>query len=68
MAAIDSLLEAVSSDHKVSQIESLIDELSQKLRDIENQNHLDDSVFIQNDDDLETMKQVRISIIFGYMF
>ena len=59
MAAIDSLLEAVSSDHQLPQIESLIDELSQKLRDIENQNHLDDSVFIQNDDDLETMKQVR---------
>lgn len=56
-AAIDSLLEAVSSDQQVSKIESLIDELSQKLRDIENQNHLDESVFIQNDDDLENMKE-----------
>lgn len=58
VAAIDSLLEAVSSDQQISKIESLIDELSQKLRDIENQNHLDESVFVQNDDDLENMKEV----------
>lgn len=58
VAAIDSLLEAVSSDQQLSKIESLIDELSQKLRDIENQNHLDESVFVQNGDDLENMKDV----------
>lgn len=45
MAAIDSLLEAVPSDQQLSKIETLIDELSLKLREIEEQNGLDDSVF-----------------------
>lgn len=55
LAAIDSLLEAVSSDQKLSKIETLIDELSEKLREIERQNHADDSisngfVYVNNDD------------------
>lgn len=45
LAAIDSLLEAVPSDQQLSKIETLIDELSLKLREIEEQNGLDDSVF-----------------------
>lgn len=45
MAAIDSLLEAVPSDQQLSKIETLVDELSLKLREIEEQNGLDDSVF-----------------------
>lgn len=43
LAAIDSLLEAVPSDQQLSKIETLIDELSSKLRAIEEQNALDDS-------------------------
>lgn len=43
LAAIDSLIEAVSSDQQLSKIESLVDELSLKLRKIEEQNGLDDS-------------------------
>lgn len=55
LAAIDSLLEAVSSDQKLSKIETLIDELSEKLREIERQNHADDSMsngfgYVNNDD------------------
>lgn len=55
LAAIDSLLEAVSSDQKLSKIETLIDELSEKLREIERQNHADDSIsngfgLVSNDD------------------
>lgn len=45
LAAIDSLLEAVPSDQQLSKIESLVDELSLKLREIEEQNGLEDSVF-----------------------
>lgn len=45
LAAIDSLLEAVPSDQQLSKIEKLIDELSLKLREIEEQNGSDDSVF-----------------------
>lgn len=46
LAAIDSLLEAVPSDQQLSKIETLVDELSLKLREIEEQqNGLDDSVF-----------------------
>lgn len=44
LAAIDSLLEAVSSDQKLSKIETLIDELSEKLREIERQNYADESI------------------------
>lgn len=44
LAAIDSLLEAVSSDQKISKIERLVDELSEKLREIEQQNQLDESL------------------------
>lgn len=44
LAAIDSLIEAVSSDQKISKIEQLIDELSEKLREIEQQNQLDESL------------------------
>lgn len=44
LAAIDSLVEAVSSDQKISKIERLIDELSEKLREIEQQNQLDESL------------------------
>lgn len=54
LAAIDSLVEAVSSDQKLSKIETLIDELSEKLREIERQNHADDSIsssfgYVDND-------------------
>lgn len=45
LAAIESLLEAVPSDQQLSKIETLVDELSLKLREIEEQNGLDDSVF-----------------------
>lgn len=52
LAAIDSLLEAVPSDQQLSKIETLVDELSLKLREIEEQNGLDDSVFeIEQTDD-----------------
>lgn len=43
LAAIDSLVEAVSSDQQLSKIETLVDELSLKLRQIEEQNGLDDT-------------------------
>lgn len=65
MAAIDSLLEAVSSDQQLSKIETLIDELSLKLREIEKQNSLEDTTYDDNDDsapktdtNLESIKRV----------
>ncbi|XP_031627640.1 homeobox protein 2-like [Contarinia nasturtii] len=45
LAAIDSLLEAVPSDQQLSKIETLVDELSLKLREIEEQSSLDESDF-----------------------
>lgn len=45
LAAIDSLLEAVSSDQQLSKIETLVDELSSKLREIEKQNALDETSY-----------------------
>lgn len=50
LAAIDSLLEAVSSDQQLSKIESLVDELSLKLREIEQQNSLEESEYADNND------------------
>lgn len=64
LAAIDSLLEAVPSDQQLSKIETLIDELSLKLREIEEQNGLDDSEFdiVQSDDNaLSNSKVVAIA-------
>lgn len=67
LAAIDSLLEAVSSDQKLSNIETLIDELSEKLREIERQNHVDDSIsngYVSNDDaELNSTNKVIIIMI-----
>lgn len=66
LAAIDSLLEAVPSDQQLSKIENLVDELSLKLREIEEQNGLDDSVFEINqhkehicDHKIDSIEQVR---------
>lgn len=72
LAAIDSLLEAVPSDQQLSKIESLVDELSLKLREIEEQNGLEDSVFEigQSEDNslcnskLEPTDKVRNSTLF----
>lgn len=68
LAAIDSLLEAVSSDQKLSKIETLIDELSEKLREIERQNHADDSMFngfgYANNDDVELNATNKVIIAF----
>lgn len=70
LAAIDSLVEAVSSDQQLSKIESLVDELSLKLREIEEQNGLDDAAidFIGNDTNLipdpkiDSVKKVCLNI------
>lgn len=61
LAAIDSLVEAVSSDQKLSKIETLIDELSEKLREIERQNHADDSIYA-NDDDVKLNSTTKVIV------
>lgn len=69
LEAIDSLLKAVSSDQQLSKIETLVDELSSKLRAIEEQNALDDSSAeisdsvdsVHNDSHSDSLKKVIFS-------
>lgn len=60
LAAIDSLLEAVSTDQKLSKIENLVDELSAKLREIERQNQLEDSYDNEYSDDVFEAKNSAV--------
>lgn len=63
LAAIDSLNEAVAADQQLSHIEHLVDELCEKLREIERQsNNIDEQHYhlhmVANSTELDTMKKV----------
>lgn len=63
LAAIDSLIEAVSSDQQLSKIETLVDELSMKLREIEQQNGLDDTTVENVDNDANVFSEQQVNPI-----
>lgn len=63
LAAIDSLLEAVSSDQQLSKIETLVDELSSKLREIEKQNALDETSYDVVDNVDATVSESQVNPI-----
>lgn len=57
IAAIESLIEAVAADQKISNVEKLVDDLCEKLREIEEQpNSVDDSQFTDSTE-IEKMKR-----------
>lgn len=60
IAAIESLTEAVAADQQVSNVEKLVDDLCEKLREIERQpNSVDESQFTDSTE-IETMKRVSL--------
>lgn len=61
LAAIESLNDVVASDQHIYNIENLVDELCDKLREIENQSSVDDShPIIKDSTELEIIKKVSL--------
>ncbi|XP_037025845.1 uncharacterized protein LOC119067158 [Bradysia coprophila] len=57
IAAIESLIEAVAADQKISNVEKLVDDLCEKLREIEGQQNSVDESQLTDSTEIETMKR-----------